>query len=77
VPSVSGRRLQEGSPSQLATRQVRASLTSSARRLAAGVFGFLGMSITRSQQDGLGVTAAVGHSAKDALRLAWVVLKGA
>ena len=45
--------------------------------LAAGVFGFLGMSITRSRQDGLGVTAAVGHSAKDALRLAWVVFKGA
>jgi len=45
--------------------------------LAAGVFGFLGMSITRSRQDGLGVAGAVGHSAKDALRLAWVVFKGA
>jgi hypothetical protein len=45
--------------------------------LVAGLVVFLGDGVARSRRDGLGVAAALGRSAKDAIRLAWFVFKGA
>jgi hypothetical protein len=45
--------------------------------LGAGLIGFFGAGIAKSRQDGLEVRTALGRSAKDALRLAWFVFKGA
>jgi hypothetical protein len=43
--------------------------------LAAGIVGFFGAGIKRSRQEGVGLASALAQSAKDALRLAWYVLK--
>jgi hypothetical protein len=45
--------------------------------LIAGLIGFFGAAITKSRQDGLGVPTALARSARNALRLAWFVFKGA
>jgi len=45
--------------------------------LAAGVLCFFFTATQRAHRDGIGFGSAVARSGKDALRLAWFLLKGA